>query len=139
MFETPELITSLTTYSYARHDLAESLNRVAPLERSHSQNGDGLPESVLFLQVYSAAEYFSLNRTLMEDVPPVDVDIILDPYLMSIFPRSLVPTAGYICVLAVCSWFLAGLVWKILSGAARGNGVATDEQFKDGIRSKKDE
>lgn len=75
----------------------------------------------------------------MENVPPVDVDIILDPYLLSVFPRSLVPTAGYIVVLAVGSWFLAGLVWKILSGLARENRVGGDEQPKDGGRSKKNE
>jgi len=42
----------------------------------------------------------------MENVPPVYVDIILDPYLMNVFPKSLMPTAIYIVVLAVGAWIL---------------------------------
>ena len=34
----------------------------------------------------------------MQDVPPVLVDIILDPFLLNVFPRSLVRTAGWITV-----------------------------------------
>jgi hypothetical protein len=48
-----------------------------------------------------------MNKTLMEHVPPVYVDIILDPYLLNIFPRSLGPTAVYIVLLAIGSWYLA--------------------------------
>jgi hypothetical protein len=47
-------------------------------------------------------------------VPPVLVDIILDPYLLNIFPKSLVPTAGYLIILAFGSWFLSGLIWRLL-------------------------
>jgi len=49
---------------------------------------------------------------LMEDVPPVFVDIILDPYLFNVFPRSLGPTAAYILLLAFGSWYLS----KYISG-----------------------
>ncbi len=48
-----------------------------------------------------------MNQTLMESVPPVYADIILDPYIFNIFPRSLVPTAGYIVILAIVSWYLS--------------------------------
>jgi hypothetical protein len=44
----------------------------------------------------------------MRDVPPVAVDVILDPFLWNVFPRSLVPTAGWIVVVAV----LAGVVGR---------------------------
>lgn len=51
-----------------------------------------------------------MNKTLMKNVPPVYVDIILDPFLFNIFPQSLVPTAIYIIVLAIGSWFLSKLI-----------------------------
>lgn len=46
----------------------------------------------------------------MENVPPVYVDIILDPYLFNVLPRSLVPTAVYIILLAIGSGFIAKYV-----------------------------
>lgn len=36
----------------------------------------------------------------MQNVPPVRADVILDPFLLNIFPKSLVPTAGWITVVA---------------------------------------
>lgn len=68
--------------------------------------------SVLFLQIYAAADYFTLNETLMSEVPPVLVDVILDPYIGNIFPKSLLPTALYIGILALLSWFLSDSIWK---------------------------
>ena len=75
--------------------------------------------SVLFLQIFAAADYFSMNETLMANVPPVLVDIILDSYLIGIFPRSLVPTAGYILAVAIFSWFVAGFIYRLLSSVAQ--------------------
>lgn len=48
----------------------------------------------------------------MRDVPPVVVDVILDPFLWNVFPRSLVPTAGWIVVVAV----VAGVVGRWVVG-----------------------
>lgn len=48
-----------------------------------------------------------MDKTLMSEVPPVFVDIILDPFILNILPRSLLPTVGYVIVVAVVSWFLA--------------------------------
>lgn len=42
----------------------------------------------------------------MNEVPPVYVDIILDPYVFNLLPRSLLPTIGYIIVVAILSWFM---------------------------------
>lgn len=36
----------------------------------------------------------------MQNVPPVAVDVILDPFLFNVFPRSLLATGGYIIVIA---------------------------------------
>jgi hypothetical protein len=57
----------------------------------------------------------------MSDVPPVLVDVILDPYLLNTFPKSLVPTAAYLIVLAVGGWYLSGLIWRILVQIADAN------------------
>lgn len=48
----------------------------------------------------------------MRDVPPVAVDVILDPFLWNVFPRSLVPTAAWVVVVAV----LAGVVARWVVG-----------------------
>ena len=69
---------------------------------------------MLLLQIHAAADYFTLNKTLMSVVPPVRVDVILDRYLMNVFPQSLLPTAMYITVLAVIGWFVSGYVWRLL-------------------------
>lgn len=71
--------------------------------------------SMLLLRVHAAADYFSLNETLMKHVPPVHIDLILDPYLLNIFPQSLLSTAGYIVVIAVVAWFLSAWIYQQLS------------------------
>lgn len=75
-------------------------------------------ESFLFLRVQAAADFFTTNKTLMLQPPAADVDLILDPYLGNIFPRSLVPTAVYITLLALSAWYLSGIVWRILASPA---------------------
>jgi len=71
--------------------------------------------STLFLRIQAAADYYTTNTTLMTNVPPVHVDIILDPYLMNVLPRSLVPTVAYILLLAIGGWYLS----KYISGWVR--------------------
>jgi hypothetical protein len=72
-------------------------------------------ESVLFLRIWAAADYYTTNITLMENVPPVMADVILDPFLWNVFPRSLVPTAVYTIVIAVVAYFVGGFLAKMLS------------------------
>ena len=43
----------------------------------------------------------------MENVPPVLADIILDPFLLNVFPKSLVPTAGWILVVAPVAFVIS--------------------------------
>jgi hypothetical protein len=38
--------------------------------------------------------------------------VVLDPYLLNIFPRSLLPTAAYIVLLAVGGYYISGFAWK---------------------------
>ena len=69
---------------------------------------------MLFLRVRAAADFFTTNKDLMSRPPPVDVDLILDPYVFNIFPRSLGPTAAYIVALAFVAWIVSGAAWKFL-------------------------
>lgn len=77
---------------------------------------------MLFLRIHSAADYFTLNETLMEQPEDVLVDIILDPYLLNVFPTSLVPTAGYITALGVLGWFLSNWIYTQLQSIAATSG-----------------
>ena len=104
VFDTPELIQALATY-------AQEPNRKRP-EPSRSLARS--KESVLFLRVRAAADFFTTNKELMSSPPPVDVDLILDPYVFNVFPRSLGPTAAYIVALAFVAWTVSGAVWRFL-------------------------
>lgn len=78
-------------------------------------------ESILFLRIHAVADYFTLHDPLMRTVPPVFSDIILDPYLENIFPRSLVPTACWglvvgVVAVAIARWAVRELGKVILSG-----------------------
>ncbi|KAI9716920.1 MAG: hypothetical protein M1812_005069 [Candelaria pacifica] len=113
VFQTPNLITSLATFSESRqYPLEDQATSQHLTSETPSQS------SILFLQIFAAADYYTMNQTLMKNVPPVDVDIILDPYIWNVFPRSLVPTAGYIALLAIGSWFVSGWIWEWLSKIA---------------------
>ena len=46
---------------------------------------------------------------------------VLDPYLLNIFPRSLGPTAVYIVIVAIISWYVAGFVWRWLQELAQAD------------------
>ena len=46
----------------------------------------------------------------MKDPSPVFVDIILDPFVLNIVPRSLIPTAAYVVILAIGGIYLSKYV-----------------------------
>lgn len=137
-FGNPELMSSLSAYASARmaqlHDLdvQQLVNR-----RPNTRGSVKMAEtSSLFLQIFAAADYFTMNQTLMSDVPPVLVDVILDPYILNVFPKSLTSTAGYLIILAILGWFLAGLVWRLLlqvadEGASQAARDSEDTEKKD--------
>jgi len=56
----------------------------------------------------------------METVPPVAVDVILDPYVFNIFPKSLLPTGLYILLIASGAWFLSDLISRSLLSSPAG-------------------
>lgn len=111
VFDTPKLIQNLAAFS-------EESTRKRPEPSRSIARGN---ESVLFLHVRAAADFFTTDKKLMSSPPSVDVDLILDPYIFNVFPRSLGPTAAYIIVLACAAWIVSGRVWRLL-------GTATDNK-----------
>lgn len=115
VFETPQLITSLSSYSYTRHAQLDP-EAIEGLQRRRYAHMEHKETSLLILQIQAAADYFSLNTTLMEHVPPVHVDLILDPYVFNVLPQSLGPTAIYIAIVATLAWFLSSWAYRRLTG-----------------------
>jgi hypothetical protein len=102
VFDSPGLISDLSTFS-------------------HKQQGEACPsqypsshQSALFLKIEAAADFYSSNRTRMQNPPPVLVDIILDPFLFNIVPQSLVSTGAYIIVISLLAFFLSTPIWQWL-------------------------
>lgn len=111
VWDTPELMQSLADYAYSRQS------------RTDSQEGGGREEgersaSVLLLQIKASADYFTDDAALMRDPPPVLVDLILDPYLYNLVPRSLVPTIGFLFLVGLVAWFVARSVASKLQSIA---------------------
>lgn len=106
VLDTPDLIQSLAGFAEAQSPEYHTFD-------SSSR------DSILFLRLRAAADFFTTNKTLMQTPPPVDTEIILDPYLGNVLPTSLVPTTIYICVVAFCGWLLSGSVWKAISRSTK--------------------
>ena len=133
VFGSPDFISSLALYSESRQE-APKLS-TTPSSSSH-----------LLLQLSSAADYFTTNRTLMQQVPPVDVDLgesmdsslerprltttVLDPFFLNIFPESLGPTALYILLLALGSYHLSGIIYTCLRRVSQSSGSEDKQSSK---------
>ncbi|TLS25386.1 hypothetical protein PpBr36_07199 [Pyricularia pennisetigena] len=102
VWDTPELISALSEYSTARLEKRSTHEGERPEQSSRkATERQGEHEaSVLLLEILAAADYFTDDADLMEKVEPVHVDIILDPYVFNVLPRSLIPTVLYILVVA---------------------------------------
>lgn len=109
VWDTPELMQSLADYAYSRQSSTDSQEDREEGERS---------ASVLLLQIKASADYFTDDAALMRDPPPVLVDLILDPYLYNLIPRSLVPTIGFLVLVGLVAWFVARSVASKLQSIA---------------------
>ncbi|KAK2790231.1 hypothetical protein FQN52_005728 [Onygenales sp. PD_12] len=144
ILDSPPLISSLTTFSTTHlptllHNLqsqdphsSHPLQLPPKLGLSSSSSSSSPQTSALFLQIHAAADYFSLDKGLMQNVPPVQADIILDPFLFNVFPKSLVPTAGYLAIVAGGAWLVAWLVWVGIEGVAEREGWRKGESGRRG-------
>ncbi|KND94020.1 hypothetical protein TOPH_00908 [Tolypocladium ophioglossoides CBS 100239] len=118
VWQTPELIQSLTEYVTSRQaDPAVDRQDF----KAHKPPSDDLGErktSVLLLHVRAAADYFTDDAELMQNPPPGLVDLILDPFLYNVVPRSLIPTAGYLVLVGAVTWFVARWIASSLQSVA---------------------
>ncbi len=113
MFNDDELITHLGSYSEERQ-----ANGCEPQDGSYSDGHGGLT-SMIFLSIDAAADYHSSNKRLMIAPPDVKVDIILDPHLLGLLPRSLLPTAVYIVCVAVFAYYASGYIYAWIRGPVK--------------------
>jgi hypothetical protein len=107
-------MASLHAYSTARQQQQADSSRGG--DDKTTTTSSEREASILLLRIFAAADYFTTDAALMSTVPPVDVDIILDPFLLNVLPRSIAGTACYIVVVAVVAYFVAG---RAVSGFQR--------------------
>ncbi|KAL2260779.1 hypothetical protein VTK26DRAFT_5133 [Humicola hyalothermophila] len=133
---TPELLASLhnsssaaaaatTTSSLAAAAAAAAPSPGPPLASPTPKSDEA--SAVLLLRILAAADYFTTDAALMRTVPPVDVDIILDPFLFNILPRSLAGTACYVVAVAVGAYFLSRRIAAWIQGLIAASGAAEPE------------
>ncbi|TGZ83030.1 hypothetical protein EX30DRAFT_146861 [Ascodesmis nigricans] len=85
-------------------------------DEASGEEEKGRVASRLYLRAWAKAAYFSNDVERMEKPESVDVEIILDPFLLNVFPESLLWTARYIVAVAVFAWFCSGWVCRLLAG-----------------------
>jgi len=52
--------------------------------------------------------------------------VVLDPYVFNIFPQSLLPTAFYITIVAILSWYLSDYIYAWLNRVASQGKLHTE-------------
>lgn len=124
ILDSPALLSSLTA------GVAEDKRDMSSEDKEKHQLSPDHDTSSLFLLLESAADYFTHNEALMKTVPPVQADIILDPYLFNMLPKSLILTVGYLVIVAVAGWFASGYVWSVVKGAAWGDKKCVPDEKK---------
>ncbi|EFW99553.1 hypothetical protein CMQ_7921 [Grosmannia clavigera kw1407] len=91
-----------------------------------------LPTSFLLLRIVATADYVAANRSLMlpQHVQPVLADIILDPFLLNVLPRSLAPTVVVVLLVAAVSAALSRHIVRWLRSVAASDVMAAARQTK---------
>lgn len=112
---------SLAAYSYSVQPKEPVEGMVPGAPEPADADHDEPKSSVLLLHVQAAADYFADDVVLMHSPPPVLVDLILDPFLFNIVPLSLIPTAGYLVLVAIVSWFVARRIANWLQSIAQSS------------------
>ncbi|KFX90346.1 hypothetical protein O988_08250 [Pseudogymnoascus sp. VKM F-3808] len=118
VFQNPSLIMSLAEYSETQQSHPDSIGETIKSATQHPDTGT-TEQSMLLLSISAAADFYTTDASLMANPPPVLVDIILDPFILNVFPRSLIPTAGYITIVAIGSFFVARFMSRFLGRVAR--------------------
>lgn len=91
VFQTPDLLASLSAYS----EQVQKFHTASQKPKVRRETAGGATErnaSVLFLHIRTIADYHTDDKDLMKYPRPVLVDLILDPFVFNLVPRSLIPT-----------------------------------------------
>ncbi|MCJ1402332.1 hypothetical protein MMC11_005552 [Xylographa trunciseda] len=135
VFRTPTLNSSI--YEYFEAQIIESSSGGKKQDKPSVVDYSTTDiHSSLLLHVSATADYYSRDAALMRDGLLVDLDIILDPYLLNIFPQSLAPTGVYLVVLAILSWAISGIVWHWFRSLAHPDGQDPQHQVAESFRKK---
>ena len=70
MFDTPALIQDLAAFSEARP--SRTVTRATEQQEGLTDPSDA---ALLFLRIWAAADFYTLDKNLMREPPSVDVDI----------------------------------------------------------------
>lgn len=135
ILEDRALLSAISLYSSSQLAASPPQAVTTPIRRGdRSAVADSEPsaDSVLFLRISAAADYFSLDQTLMEKVPPVMADVILDPFLGNVFPKSLVPTACWVSVVACVSIIVARWISRDFMRAVNSKDIRNPQDVKKG-------
>lgn len=137
VWDSPELLASLHAYSASQQQQQQQQSDGPSLSTSKEGDSSEREASILLLRILAAADYFTPDAALMSSVPPVDVDIILDPFLLNVLPRSIAGTACYIVGVAVVAYLVAGGVASRIRGLiARSSGGSGRDADRDGSKKK---
>ncbi|CAK7266115.1 hypothetical protein SEPCBS57363_001932 [Sporothrix epigloea] len=115
-------------------ELAMSLDNFVSkknVEEASSGHYSALPSATSLLRIIAAADFFAADRSAMKpgSVPPVVVDVILDPYVLNVLPRSLVPVvAAILAVAAASAWLARRVILPGLQAVALSGQVSEDNQ-----------
>lgn len=55
---------------------------------------------------------------------------VLDPYLLNIVPKSLVPTGIHLTIIAIIGWYLSGAIWVFLDEASKSSVKSRTTKFQ---------
>lgn len=126
VWETPDLISSLAGYSLSRQQDKTEHHEPQIRTSTHVDAGERRA-SVQLLRIRSEADYYSHDKSLMENPRPVLTDIILDPYLLNVVPESLLLTGIHVILVATASFFIARWISTSLASISKSG---TEKQKK---------
>ncbi|EGS23813.1 uncharacterized protein CTHT_0005170 [Thermochaetoides thermophila DSM 1495] len=121
------LITHTLSDVLSNPELFSSLQSYAPSPSFASAfEPDYLSEKpTILLRIQAQADFYTPphgpHGELMRSPQPVDADVILDPYILNVLPRSLLGTVIYITGFGIVSWFVARRIARWVEGVASGD------------------
>ncbi|KAI5800213.1 hypothetical protein DFH27DRAFT_73240 [Peziza echinospora] len=114
--------TEFTLRTYTPSEIAASPMLISGMsdfrlpETQASLNGP-----LLYLQISSKADYYTLDRRLMTLPEPVHVELVLDSLILHVLPQSLLKIVGVVTVVALSSWWASSGVYTWLLSTAIDN------------------